>query len=343
MKRYYPLWLLIPAASSIVIANTLNIGANIYGMAGTLNLLLPIPVAALSVLISAVILVMVIKLRYRQIERVFKWSALALFAYIIASLLARPDWLLLLKSAVIPVLHWNREFLLIIFAVLGTTISPYLFFWQASEEAEEVKQDHPRFRVCKFRPVGKGTLGAIEWDTRIGMIFSNLISFFIIALAGTAIYHAGARDIGTLREAAEMLKPLAGEYAYILFAVGLVGAGLLGIPVLAGSAAYTMAELFGWKGSLDAPFSRARAFYIVLTAAILLGLFIPFVGITPVQALFWTANLNGAVAPLLIALIVHMAQNPNIVGPHRSTTPVHYLGVVGLFLMLTSGLYLVFS
>jgi Mn2+/Fe2+ NRAMP family transporter len=226
---------------------------------------------------------------------------------------------------------------------LGTSLSPYLYFWHASQEAEEVHQQHPGYRVCRFRPLGRGALGQIDLDTKLGMISSNLISFFIVALMAQTIWRAGAGDLTTLRQAAEALEPLAGQYAAVLFTLGIIGAGVLAIPVLAGSAAYALSEAMGWQASLDKPFSRARAFYLVMITAVVMSLVIPFTGITVVQALFWTAVINGLIAPVLLGLVVHMANNPNIVGTRTSSLPVHALGVGAMFLMLTGTLFVIFS
>lgn len=343
IKRYYPLWLLVPAALSLLAANIFNIGADIYGMAGAVDLLIPLDIRLMAVLMSACIVVLVITLRYRQIEQIFKWLALTLGVYVAALIVVRPDWLSLLWHTLIPTLRPDRELLLVTFAMLGTTISPYLFFWQASQEAEDVRQDRPTLRICKYRAVRRGMLANVDRDTRIGMVASNLVAFCIVGLTASVLYAAGVRDIVTLRDAAEALRPLAGQYAFILFALGLIGSGLLAVPVLAGSAAYVVAELMGWPASLDKPFNRARQFYLVMVIAVAFGIVLPFFGITPVQALYWSAIINGLIAPLLIMLIVHMASNPAIVGPHQSRGIIHALGIGTLFFLLTGSIYVLIS
>lgn len=230
-----------------------------------------------------------------------------------------------------------------LFAVVGTTLSPYLYFWQASEEAEDVRQKHPLIRVCRFRPVGAATFARIEWDVKMGMVFSNVISFFIMALAATTLFHVGIDNIETLREAAEALKPLAGEYAYLLFTAGIIGVGLLSIPVLAGSIGYVLSELMGWGGSLDKTFANAKKFYVAIILAVAVGLLIPLFGVSPVQALFYTAVLNGLISPILIVLLLHMSNNPNIVGPHVTKPWNHYLGHAGFFLMLAGSIFVLIS
>jgi NRAMP (natural resistance-associated macrophage protein)-like metal ion transporter len=344
IKRHYPGWLLGLIATMIVLANTFNVGANIYGMAGALNLIIPINVQALAVILSGIVLIMTIFLRYSQIVMVFKWLSLTLFAYVAAFfLISDIHWGQILRYTLIPFVHFDKSFLLLLFAVIGTTISPYLYFWQASEEAEDFRQHHPRAKVCKAHAISKSTLDRMEYDTKIGMIFSNVISFFVVALAAATIFHAGPGNIETLREAAEALKPLAGEYAYILFTLGILGVGLLAIPVLAGSAAYVLAELFNWRGSLDERFAKAKQFYFAIVLSVIIGLLIPFLGITPVQALFYTGVLNGLISPILILMVLHMASNPNIVGGHRSRPWVAHLGHASFFIMLAGTIFVFIS
>lgn len=341
IKRHYPAWLLAIVAGLIVLANTFNVGANIYGMAGAVNLLVPLPLELIAVLLSAGITFLVIKLKYRQIVSIFKWLSLTLFAYIIAFFTVSADWGAILRHTLIPTIQFDKEFLTVLFAVAGTTISPYLYFWQASEEAEEFKQNNPRIRVCKFRDVTSRKLNRLEFDTRIGMSFSNIIAFFVIALAATTLFRAGAGGIETLAQAAQALEPIAGPYASLLFMTGIIGVGLLSIPVLAGSAAYVVAEVFDWDASLDKPFTRAREFYVTIALSVAIGLAIPFIGITPVEALFYTGILNGIIAPILILLIMHMSTNPAIVGPHQTTRTIHALGHISFFLMTAGAIFVI--
>lgn len=343
IRQHYSRWLLLPIAIVLVLTNTFNVGANVYGMAGALNLLVPIDIRLLAILLSAFIAYAVIFLRYRTIAMLFKWFAMSLLVYGIALFLVDANWRDLVWHTLIPTIAPDRELLLVMFAILGTTISPYMFFWQASQEAEEIHQERPGVRVCKFRVVHRGMLNEVNRDIKVGMIVSNLISFFIIGLTASTLFASGGQGIESLRDAAMALEPLAGRFASLIFTIGLVGSGLLAIPVLAGSAAYVVAELMGWPASLDKPFNRARQFYLVIVAAIAVGILMPFIGITPLQALFWTAIVNGIAAPPLIMLIIHMANNPAIVGPHRSHAIVHSLGIAALFLMLTGSLFVVLS
>jgi NRAMP (natural resistance-associated macrophage protein)-like metal ion transporter len=343
MKRHYPTWLLGIVAICLVGANTFNIGADVYGMAGAVNLIIPINIQILAILMAGFIVTLVITLKYRQIERIFKWFALSLLIYAITLILVKPDWLNLIRHTLIPTIHLDKAFIFTVFAMLGTTISPYMFFWQASQEAEDIRQDRPSLKVCKYRTIHPGVMANISMDTRIGMASSNLISFFIVSLTATTIFQAGGSDIATLRDAALALKPLAGDYAFVLFALGLIGSGLLAIPVLAGSAAYVVSEFMGWQASLDKPFNRARQFYLVMIASIAVGMLLPFLGISPIKALYWSAIINGLISPLLIMLIIHMARNPAIVGPHRSAGHIHGIGLAALMVVLTGAIFVVIS
>ncbi len=344
IRRHYSPWLLAPIATLIVFVNTFNVGANIYGMAGAVNLLIPIDIRLLAVITSLIVIAMVVFLRYSQIAALFKWFAMSLFIYGAALAMVDVDWRSVIIHTFIPTITPDKDLLILMFAILGTTISPYMFFWQASQEAEEARQDRPGLKVCKFHVVHRhGMLAQVTRDIKVGMVVSNAISFFIITLAASTIFAHGSGNIETLRDAAIALEPIAGSYATILFTIGLVSAGLLAIPVLAGSAAYVVAEVMGWPASLDKPFNRARQFYLVMIASILVGILLPFIGITPLQALYWTAILNGVAAPLFIMLIVHMANNPNIVGPHRSHALIHSLGIAALFFMLTGAVFVLIS
>ncbi len=341
LKRHYPASILIVAAVTIVAANTFNIGADIYGMAGALNLILPVPIEALAAVTSIVVVVLTIVLSYRQISTLFKWLSFPFFGYVFAFFLVHVSWSDVLRATLIPSIHLNKQFLTILFAVLGTTISPYLYFWQASEEAEEVRMRNPRLRVCKVRQDDARSMRDIRFDTTIGMIFSNLVSFFIMALAAAVLFRAGAGGtLTTLRDAASALRPLAGPYAYLLFTLGILGSGLLSIPVLAGSAAYVLAELFNWKGSLDDTFSQAKHFYGAIILSVAIGLMIPLLGITPIQALFYSGILNGIISPLLILLLIHMSNNHVIIGTNRSHRSVRYLGYAGFIVMMTGTLFI---
>lgn len=319
IKKYYSKSLLFFIAILIVMANIFNIGADVFGMASAIETLTPGSTQTLSWILILFILSLVIILPYKKIVMVFKWLAFSLFAYMIAGFLAIDNWGNVLKNLLIPRFELSKDFFVVIVAIIGTTISPYLAFWQASEEAEEQKLNYEHTKkvlICKYRKIDKNELTRIFTDTKVGMFFSNFIGFFIIALTGTVLFGAGIKDVETIKDAAEALRPLAGDYAYFLFSIGIISAGLLTIPILAGSSAYVLAEIFDWKGSLDQPFRKAKGFYGVIIISTLLGMIIPYMGISAVRALFLTAIIHGIVSPFLIAILIHMANNPSIVGPN---------------------------
>ncbi|MEK7604102.1 MAG: divalent metal cation transporter [Patescibacteria group bacterium] len=336
IKKYYSKTLLFFISTLIVVSNTFNIGADVYGMASAIELLTPGSTHLLSWLIVILILMLMVILPYKKIATIFKWLALALFAYVIAGLMLIDNWPLILKHLLIPTLPFNKEGILIIVAILGTTISPYIAFWQASEEAEERKIDNNtdgKPIVCEYRIVTKNELRKTVSDTRIGMFFSNFIGFFIIALTASALFNAGINNVENVKDIAEALRPLAGDYAYLLFTIGVISAGLLAIPILAGSSAYVMSEIFGWSSGLDQPFSKAKEFYAVIIISTILGMTIPYFGISAVKALIWTAIIHGIVAPFLIAILLHMANNPAIVGPNVNKKVTNFIGYLTLVIM----------
>lgn len=343
IRRHYPMWVLVPVAGLLVLANTFNVGADLYGMAGALQLLIPLPISALVAITSIAVLVVVVKLRYRQIETIFKWFALSLFVYGVALVVSQPDWLKLTAHALVPTFYPDKEYWLVLFAMMGTTISPYLFFWQASQEAEDLRQERPRLKVCKFHTIAPGSLTAIDEETSVGMVSSNLVSLFIVSLTASTLWGTQAGNITTLREAAQALVPFAGDWAFVLFTIGLVGSGLLAIPVLAGSAAYVVAEIMGWPASMDKPFSKARQFYLVMIASVCIGMLLPLTGLSVIDALYWAALANGLIAPLLIGLVIHMSNNPDIVGDHPISVSSSILGGIAMMVMLTGAIVVVMS
>lgn len=336
IKKYYSKTLLFFISTLIVVSNTFNIGADVYGMASAIELLTPGSTHLLSWLIVVLILMLMVILPYKKIATIFKWLALTLFAYVIAGLILIDNWPLILKHLFIPTLPFNKEGILIIVAILGTTISPYIAFWQASEEAEERKIDNNtdgKPVICEYRIVTKNELRRTISDTRIGMFFSNFIGFFIISLTASALFNAGINNVENVKDIAEALRPLAGDYAYLLFTIGVISAGLLAIPILAGSSAYVISEIFGWSSGLDQPFSKAKEFYAVIIISTILGMAIPYFGISAVKALIWTAIIHGIVAPFLIATLLHMANNPAIVGPNVNKKLTNFIGYLTLVVM----------
>ena len=351
MKRHYPKWILVFVTTILFFANVINIGADISAMAASVRLLLPIPAFLLCAIISGTIILLLIFLSYRQIAHYLKWIAIVLFAYIIAALLVQQPWREIAIRAVIPPWRWDRAYIGVVVAIFGTTISPYLFFWQASEEVEEERERQglkPGTMMPDIKPNKlpkhriRNEVGLMYKDVYYGMIFSNIITFFVIILASTTLNAHGYYNVGTVAEIAQLLKPLAGPYANLLFLVGILAAGTLAIPVLAGSAAYALAEMFGWKDGFDNHFGRAKQFYIVIIIATALGLAIPAIGFDPVNILYYTAVIFGVVSPILIALVIHMANNPKIMGQYTSRLSSNILAYILLIVMTASVIALFF-
>jgi len=317
-------------------AITLNIGADIQSMGAVAHMLFPaIPVAVFCVVVTAALLFMIIKFPYRKIAGILKWLCLSLLLYIIVPFMVKEDWGAVLKSTVIPTIHFNKEFLSILVALLGTTISPYLFFWQATMEAEDIAHKKRKVIVDK-----KEVMDDMKMDVNFGMLFSNIVMFFIILTAGTVLFKAGMHKIDTVEQAAKALEPLAGKLTYWIFGIGVIGTGLLAIPVLAGSQSYMLAETFGWKAGLDKKFPQAKSFYISIIISLLVGLSLNFIGITPIQALLYTAILYGLTAPVLIAIILHIGNNKKIMGEDTNSKLSNVLGVLTLVLMTAAAVAL---
>jgi NRAMP (natural resistance-associated macrophage protein)-like metal ion transporter len=307
----------------------LNIGADISAIGAVSNLLLPgVSAAIFSVIFTILLAVALIKLPYKKIASILKWLCLALLAYFIVPFLLNPNWQKVIISTLIPTISLNKEFLLILVALLGTTISPYLFFWQASSEAE-----HRRQRK-KEMIVNKRVIRDVGFDVDIGMLFSNVVMFFIILTAGTVLFNANITQINTVAQAAAALQPLAGNESYLLFTLGVIGAGLLAIPVLAGSLSYMYAEITGSKEGLDKKFREAKGFYTVLIIALLIGLIINFIGISPIKMLIYSAVLYGLISPVLILLILHISNKKSILGSYKNGKLSNFLGIITFIVML---------
>jgi NRAMP (natural resistance-associated macrophage protein)-like metal ion transporter len=313
LRRYYSPLFLYLAVLGLVIANIINVGTDIAAIGAAINMFVPVPIKLMVLPIAAIILLLQIWGTYGLIAKVFKWLTLTLFAYIAAAFLAKPQWGQVLKNTFVPQIRFDNQFLTTLVAILGTTISPYLFFWQASEEVEEEIQ-MGRIQLSQRRGATDTELKYAKWDTITGIALCNLVFYFVILAAGATLHTAGKTNIQSATDAAQALRPLAGNAATILFAVGIIGAGFLAVPVLSGSAAYAIAEMFGWEHSLDAKLWQAKQFYIVITVATIVGTSIDFIGINPITALFWTAVINGVVAPPLLVVIMLVANNKRVMG-----------------------------
>jgi NRAMP (natural resistance-associated macrophage protein)-like metal ion transporter len=303
--------LIVLASVALLIANLINIGADLSGMSDAAAMLSGRSSHVFVILFGALIAIATVQFRYHQIAAILKWLALTLLAYVITAFIVKPDWHLVVHDTFVPSLPKSSNGWAMIVAILGTTISPYLFYWQASQEVEEEKAAGRRMLA---RRVGatRAEIGARTLDVGVGTFFSNLVMYFIILTTALTLHRHGLTNIQTSREAAEALRPLAGNFAAVLFTAGVLGVGFLAIPTLSGSAAYALAETFGWHQGLDAKFKSARAFYIVVVVSSIAGVVMDFANINPVKALFWTAVINGCLAPFLLTAVLLVAMDRRI-------------------------------
>jgi len=325
VRETYSRGILYPVVLLVVAANTLNIGSDIGAMAESLQLLIPAaPAPLLSIGFAVLIVALEIFVSYRVYIRVLKWLALALFAYIITAFLVDVPWSTALLNTLIPHIELNRDFLFLLVAILGTTISPYLFFWQTSNVVEDEIAEKRIDGAGGAPRISKGYLRRLRVDTIIGMVFANLIAWFIILVGAVVLHEGGVTNITSAADAAAALRPLvdsfpnAGVLAQGIFAIGVIGVGLMSVPVLAGSSAYAVSETFGWREGLSRRFGQAPAFYVTIAAGTLAGMSFTFIGIDPIQALVATAVFNGIVAVPLIFLILRVSARRDVMGVHRS-------------------------
>ena len=325
LRERYPRWVLYVCLGSLIVANTLNAGADIGAIAAAINLLVPVPTLWLVAPVGLAIALLQLVASYQQITRIFKWLALALLAYVASALFTHPDLVAVLQGSLVPTIHFDRDYVELLVAMLGTTISPYLFFWQASQEVDE-QIAIGRRRLWQRQGASDRELRYARADTVAGMAFSEFVAFFIVLTFGSTLFAAGQHDIGSATDAAKALRPLAGDFAAVLLAGGLIGAGVLAVPVLTGSAAYGVAEAFRWRGGLDERPSRAPRFYAVIVIATLVGVAINFSGINPISALVFSALINGVLAPPILFMLM-IATNDRAVMGNR--TNGRLLNVVG--------------
>ena len=318
-------------------AIVMNIGADIAGMGAVGNLLFPsIHAIFFSIVFTIILLGLIIFLPYQKIASVLKYLCIVLLVYFIVPFSYKQDWLAILKATFIPTIKFNKDFISILVAILGTTISPYLFFWQATMEVEDIKQKK------KHLVVNKRILHEMKQDVDFGMLFSNLTMFFIILTTGTVLFNGNIHQIDTVEQAAKALKPLAGNFAYLLFALGVIGTGLLAIPVLSGSLSYIVTETFGWKEGLDKKFDKAKAFYVIIAISLIVGLSLNYIGLSPIKALIYSAILYGLTAPVLIAIILHISNNKKIMGKNTNGKISNILGFATLVFMTVAAVILVY-
>jgi NRAMP (natural resistance-associated macrophage protein)-like metal ion transporter len=331
VRRRYSKWVLWSACSLLIVANVVNIAADLGGMAGATEMITGINSFVWTPLYTALIIGFLFWSSYRQIARIFKWITLVLLAYVVTAFFAGVDWHRALLATLLPQPFWSREYLEVLVGILGTTISPYLFFWQASQEVEEERALGRN--LAQRKGATDEELRRLRVDVVTGMFASNFIMYFIILTTAATLHAHGIVRIETARQAAEALRPLAGNAAYLLFTLGLIGTGMLGVPVLAGSCAYAISEAAAWRGSLEKKPRRARKFYTVLGVAMVLGLAIDYAGFDAVRMLFWSAVTNGVLAPPLILLILLLTSDRNVMGNRVSSTIERTLGWVTFVLM----------
>ncbi|HYM14390.1 MAG TPA: Nramp family divalent metal transporter [Dehalococcoidia bacterium] len=326
LRRHYPRPLLLALVSLLFVANTVNIGADLAAVAAGFDLLTGVPAGALVVPIGVGIATVEVLVPYRIFASYLKVLTLVLFAYVADAFVAAPDWGAALRATFLPVVRLNAAFVTTLVAILGTTISPYLFFWETSEEVEEM---HRR----RVEPGDEPELRRAQVDSNVGMLLANVVFYFIVLTTAATLYPAGIRHIATAREAAEALRPLAGDRATILFALGLVGTGLLAIPVLAGSAAYAVAEVFDWREGLEERPGSARQFYAVIALSTVVGIAIALSGVGAIRALFAAAVVNGVISPVLLVAIMVVSNDERVLGRHRNGPVSNVLGFAAAAIM----------
>jgi NRAMP (natural resistance-associated macrophage protein)-like metal ion transporter len=318
LRRHYSPWVLSVAVLLLLVANVINLGADLAAMGAALQLLIGGPYQLYAIVFAVACVGLEVFVSYARYVKVLKWLTLSLFAYVAVVLSVDIPWSEALRGALVPRLSFDRDHAMALVAILGTTISPYLFFWQAGEEVEELhRRDRARLAV-RPRDAAK-ELSRIRTDTLVGMGFSNLIALFVIIATGATLHASGVTQIETSAQAAEALRPVAGPFAFAIFAIGIIGTGLLAVPVLAGSSAYAVAEMFRWPAGLDRQPKEAKAFYATIAVATIGSVVISFAALDPIRALYWSAVINGILAVPLMALMLAMAVNPRVMG--RLTAP----------------------
>ena len=340
LRQHYPRAILYPAVLALVVANTINAGADIGAIAAAINLVIPVAAIVFVVPVGLAILLLQVFGSYALIARVFKWLALALLAYVGASLLARPDGLEVLNGTLLPTIRLDPAYIGILVALLGTTISPYLFFWQSSQEVDE-QIEMGRKHLWQRQGASRTELRFALLDTVAGMVFSELVAYFIILAAGATLFAKGQTTVSSATDLATALRPVAGDASEILLAVGLIGAGTLAVPVLTASAAYGVAEAFDWQKGLNRKLRSAPQFYVVIALATAVGAAINFLGINPISALVVTAVLNGLMAPPILVLLMLVSNNRAVMGERTNGRFLNALGWATTILMTLAALALV--
>lgn len=325
IRTYYPRWVLFPVIAALFVTNIIGAGADIGAVAAALHLLVPVPVPLLILGVTCLVLALQLWGSYAMLQQIFKWLALALFSYVGAAALSKPDLRAIVWGTLTPHLKFNTDYLALIVAVVGTSLSPYLFFWQASQEVEEeiaIGRQH----VWQRRGSSDEELAYAARDVNIGMFFSNLIMYFIILCTAATLFRAGQTSITSAYDAAQALRPLAGNAASLLFATGMIGVGIVAIPVLTTGPAYALAESSGWRHSLNEKPREAKAFYGVIVLSTIAAMALNFIGVNPMTALFWAGIVAGLLCPPLMVLIMLITNNKQIMGRHTNKLGLNILG-----------------
>lgn len=322
LQKHYKRKVMIGIVSILILANVINIGADLGAMAKSLQMLIHINFYIAAIAFAAIIILLEVFVGYHTYVKILKWLTISVLAYVVTGIIIKPDWNAIFAATVIPEMHFNREYLFAIIAVFGTSITPYLFFWQTSEEVEENKKDKEIFNSLhqKDSRTIVNRIAKMRTDVETGMVLANVVFFFIIVTTAQVLFKNGIFNIDSAEQAALALRPLAGDYAYLLFALGIIGTGLLAIPILAGSGAYALSEIMKWHEGLEEKFSRARGFYLVIIVSILVGLALNFFHINPIAALYYSAFLNGVISLPLLAAIMIVSDDKKIMG--RETNPI---------------------
>jgi NRAMP (natural resistance-associated macrophage protein)-like metal ion transporter len=340
LRRHYPRWIVVALALGLVAANTINAGADIGAIGAAFNLLVPrVPIAALVIPIGAILLALQMWGSYKLIANTFKWLALALFAYVGAAFFAHPNWHAVLRGTFLPSIHFDAAYLTTMVAILGTTISPYMMYWQASQEVEEDIALGRRL-LWQRRGSTKTELHYASIDIGTGMVFSNVVMYFIILATAATLFTSGQHKIETAADAAKALVPIAGRGAELLLALGLIGAGALAVPILTASSAYAMSGAFNWKEGLHRNPARAPEFYFTIAVGTLIGMEINYVGLSPVSALFWSAVINGVLAPFVLIALMLVANNRKVLGKEVNGFGLNALGWTTTAVMALSAISL---
>ncbi|MFC6647170.1 Nramp family divalent metal transporter [Granulicella cerasi] len=343
IRTRYPRWVLWLACSSVITANIFNIGADLGGMADAMQMMTGIRSFYWTPFFAMLIVVLLFWTSYRLMARIFKCLTLVLFAYVVTAFLAHPDWLAVRRYTFLPHFEWSKNYIAVLVAILGTTISPYLFFWQAAQEVEE-DRDHGKTTVAQRKGSTNAELKSATRDVVTGMLLSNVVMYFLILTTAATLNAHGHKGIETAKEAAEALRPLAGQGAYWLFTMGMIGTGMLAVPVLAGSCAYAVAESARWRAaSLNMKPQVARRFYGVIALSIAVGLALDFAHLNAVKMLFWSAILNGLLAPPLVVMVVLLTSDKKVMGNRINSAGMRWLGWTCAAVMSAAAIGLIVS